>query len=352
MFQGLKNKMFGRFGKDIGIDLGTSNTIIFVKNKGIVVQEPSVVAINSKTEQILAIGHEAKNMLGKTPPYIQVSKPLVGGIISDYEVAEKMIKFFLDKINEDNLGFWARPRVVVCCPLEITEVEIKAIEDACLSAGARQVNIVQEPMAAAIGGRMPIRDPLGNMVINIGGGKSEMAVISLGGVVVWKSTTVAGEEMNKNIVQYAREAFNLLIGETYAEQIKIKIGSALAFSEKTEFPIRGRDMISGLPKEVIVSDSHIREALERSVKTIVEQLKTILEITPPELTADIHERGILLTGGGSVLKGLDKILSQSVEIPVRLSDDPLTAAVRGIGLLLDDDALLREISLPSARDYK
>lgn len=342
--------LFSKFSKDVGIDLGTANTLIYVKEKGIVINEPTVVAVNTRTEQIVAVGNEAKGMLGKTPQHVTVTKPLLNGIISDYEVTERMLKYFLDKVNEDGFTILSRPRVVICVPLEVTEVETKAVEDAVISAGAREVKLVQAPMAAAIGMRMPIQDPIGNMVVDIGGGKTEVAVISLSGVVTWKSTMIAGDEMNRNIMQYAREVFNLFIGESYAEQIKIKIGSAVELSEKMEFPMRGRDVVSGLPKEIMVTSDHIREALERSVRSIVEHIKMTLEVTPPELTADIHERGILLSGGGSLLRGLDKLIAQAAEIPVRIADDPLTSVVRGAGYLLDDPHLLKEVGLPSARD--
>jgi len=346
------NSLFKKFSNDLGIDLGTTSTLVYVKDKGIVINEPSVVAINTKTEQILSVGNEAKNMLGKTPAHIEVTRPLTHGIISDYEVTEKMLKFFIEKVHEGGFTFMARPRVVICVPLEVTEVETKAVEDACIAAGARQVSVVQEPMAAAVGSRMPIEDPVGNMIVGIGGGNTEVAVISLGGIVTWKSTSIAGDELNKNIIQYAREVFNLLVGETYAEQIKIKIGSALPLEDRIEFPMRGRDVITGLPKEVMVSDGHIREALERSVKSMVDHIKMTLEVTPPELTADIHERGLLLTGGSSLLRGLDRVIAASTEIPVRIADDPLTAVVRGTGILLDESELLREIELPSSRDIK
>lgn len=342
-------KFFNKFSKEIGIDLGTSKTMVYVKGKGIVIDEPSVVAVNTRTEQILAVGNEAKNMLGKTPPHIEVTKPLANSIISDYEVAEKMLRYFIEKVHEEGLGILSRPKIVVSVPLEVTEVEIKAVEDAVISAGAKEVYIIQEPMAAAIGARMPIQDPIGNMIVNIGGGNTEVAVISLSGVVNWKSSPVAGDEMNRNIMQYAKEIFNLFIGETQAEQIKIKVGSAIDTGERTEFPMRGRDIISGLPREVMVTDAHVREALKKSVDAIVGLIRTTLEMTPPELTADIHERGILLTGGSSMLKGLDKIISQSADIPVRIADDPLTAVIRGTGILLEDEQLLKEITLPSAR---
>ncbi len=344
--------VFQKFTTEVGIDLGTANTLVYIKQKGIVIDEPSVVAVNTRTEQILAVGNEAKSMLGKTPPHIEVTRPLSHGIISDYEVTEKMLKYFIDKINEDRFAIVSRPRVVICVPLEVTEVERKAVEDATISAGAKEVFIIQEPMAAAIGSHMPIQDPIGNMIVDIGGGNTEVAVISLSGVVNWKSTPVAGDEMNKSIIQYAKEVFNLFIGESHAEQIKIKIGSAMPEDEIIEFPMRGRDVMTGLPREVMVTNEHIREALERCVSTIVEHIKMALEVTPPELTADIHERGLLLTGGGSMLKGIDKIISQMADIPVRVDGDPLTSVVRGTGILLDDEALLKEVALPSARDSR
>ncbi|MBD3311723.1 MAG: MreB/Mrl family cell shape determining protein [Candidatus Magasanikbacteria bacterium] len=346
------NSVFKKFSKDLGVDLGTANTLLYVRDKGIVINEPSVVAVNIKTEQILSVGNEAKNMLGKTPPHIQLTRPLTHGIISDYEVTEKMLKYFIEKVHEGSFTFMARPRVVICVPLEVTEVETKAVEDACIAAGAREVYVVQEPLAAAVGSRMPIEDPVGNMIVDIGGGNTEVAVISLGGIVTWKSTTIAGDELNKNIIQYAREVFNLLVGETYAEQIKIKIGSAMRQEEKMEFPMRGRDVVTGLPREVMVSNEHIKEALDRSIKAIVDHIKMTLEVTPPELTADIHERGILLTGGGSLLRGLDQVIATMAEIPVRIADDPLTAVVRGTGILLDEEKILKEVSLPSARETK
>jgi rod shape-determining protein MreB len=345
-------KLFKKFGKDLAIDLGTANTLVYTPDKGIVINEPTVVAINVKTEQVLAVGAEAKSMLGKTPPHIQVTRPLKNGVIFDYEVTEKMLKYFIDKVHQDGFTLTTRPRVIIVVPLDVTEVEVKAVEDAALSAGAREVIVVQEPIAAAIGSRMPIEDPIGNMIVDIGGGNTEIAVISLNGIVTWKSTPIAGDEMNKNIVQYAREVFNLYVGESHAEEIKIKIGSAIAVTEKIEFPMRGRDVITGLPKEVIITNDHVREALKRSVKTIVDYIKMTLEITPPELTADIHERGILLTGGGSLLKGLDKVIAKNAEIPVRIADDPLTAVVRGAGILLDESELLAEVRLDSARDIK
>lgn len=349
--------MFGKlFGSlkhtSIGIDLGTANTLVYTQDKGIVIDEPSVVAINTKTEQILAVGNEAKHMLGKTPPHISVTRPLHEGIISDFEVTEKMLKFFIDKVAADSFSIGVRPRVVIGVPLDVTEVETKAVEDATLAAGAKEVIIVQEPMLAAIGARMPIQDPVGNMLVDIGGGNTEVAVISLSGVVTWKSTPIAGDELNKNIIQYAREVFNLLVGESHAEQIKIAAGSALETGNETEHTMRGRDVITGLPKEVSFTEDHIYEAIDRSIRTIVDYIKMTLEITPPELTADIHERGMLLAGGGALLRGLDTVIANATQIPVRIVDDPRTAVVRGTGVLLDEPELLQEVRLPSTRESR
>lgn len=352
MVKAMFKNVFRKFSQDIGIDLGTANTLVFVKDKGIVINEPTVVAINTRTEQILAIGNEAKAMLGKAPSHIVVTRPLTHGIISDYEVTEKMLKYLIEKVLERSLTMITRPNIIIGVPMEVTEVETKAVEDVTIAAGARDVKVVQEPMAAAVGCRMPIRDPIGNMVVDIGGGTANVAVISLSGVVTWKSSTIAGDEMNKNIIQYAREVFNLLVGESHAEQIKMKIGSAAPAGETMEFPMRGRDVMTGLPKEIMITDAHIREALERSVSSIVDLVKMALEITPPELTADIHERGLLLTGGGSLLRGLDAVIADAAKIPVRRADDPLTAVVRGAGILLDDHDLLKEVMLPSARSKK
>ena len=347
--------MFKNFGKkitkSIGIDLGTANTRVYTTDKGILIEEPSVVAVNTKTEQILAVGHEAKEMLGKTPGHILVTQPLQKGIISDYEVTEKMLRFFIDKVMSSGFGA-SRPRVVISAPLNVTEVEVKAVEDATISAGAKEVFIVQDAMSAAIGARMPIQEPIGNLVVDIGAGKTEAAVISLSGVVTWRSTPIAGDELNRNIIQYAREVFNLFIGESQAEQLKLKMASALPSKEKTEAALRGRDVVTGLPREVKVTDSHVREALARSLHTIVDHIKMTLEVTPPELTADIYERGLLLTGGGALLRDFDRLISKSADIPVRVVDDPLTTVVRGTGVLLEEDELLKEVALPSARDRK
>lgn len=344
------NKLLGRFSKDLGIDLGTSNTLVYSKDGGIVINEPSIVAVNTRTDQILSVGRDAKDMLGKTPPHIQITKPLSKGIISDFEVTEKMLKYFIDKVHDESFTFVPRPSVVIGVPLETTEVERKAIEDAALSAGARKVHLVENPLLAALGARLPLSEAVGMMIVDIGGGTTEIAVMSLAGVVTWKSLDVAGEEMNKNIIQYARDNFNLLLGERIAERLKMRIGSAIEPEESMEIEMRGRDLLTGLPKEIIINDSQIREALARSVRTIVENIKATLETTPPELVADIYERGIVLTGGGALLRGMDTIISRQAAIPVRVADDPLTCVVRGAGLLLEDSQLLKDISLPSATE--
>jgi len=342
------NKLFGRFSKDLGIDLGTSQTLVYVRENGIVINEPSVVALNTRNDQILAVGTEAKDMLGKTPPHIQIIKPLTKGVIADFEVTEKMLKYFIDKVHAESFTIVPRPRVVMGVPLETTEVERKAIEDAALSAGAREVFLVENPMLAALGSRLPLAESVGMMVVDIGGGTTEIAVMSLAGVVTWKSLDTAGDEMNKNIIQYTRDTFNLLLGERVAERLKIRIGTAMEPEAPLEMEMRGRDLLSGLPKELIVTDTQIREALEHSVATILENIKATLEVTPPELVADIYERGIVLTGGGALLRGLDTLIARETSIPVRVADDPTTVVVRGAGALLDNEALLKDIALPSA----
>lgn len=340
-------KMFtSRFSKDLGVDLGTANTLMYSRGKGIVVNEPSFVAVNLRNGQILAVGHDAKAMLGKTPPHIQVSRPLQRGIIADFEVTEKMLRFFFEKIHRESSALIPRPRVVVGVPLNITEVERKAVGDAVMAAGAREVHIIEEPMAAAIGVGLPISDPTGNLIIDIGGGTTEIAVISLNGVVTSKSIPIAGDEMNRNVVQYARDVFNLLLGERVAEDVKIEAGSAMPLSERREVSMRGRDLLSGLPREIMVNDEQVREALARSVKSMVEHIKSILEITPPELVADIYRQGIILSGGGALLRGLDRAISEGTGLSVKIADEPLFAVVKGAGLLLEDRRLLKDISIP------
>ncbi len=341
------NRILGRFSQDIGIDLGTANTLVYVKDRGIVINEPSVVAINTRTNQILAVGDAARRMVGKTPGHIVATKPLVDGVISDFEVTEKMLKYFFDRVHRESFSFLPRPRVVIGIPLGVTEVERKAVEDAALHSGAREVYLIEEPMAAAIGARLPIQDASGNMVVDIGGGTTEIAVLSLGGVVAWRSLRLGGNKFDQDIVQYGRDHFNLLLGERTAEEVKIRLGSA-ADMDLPESKIRGRDLMTGLPKEVPITAQQIREALHRSIQTIIENIKATIESTPPELVADIFERGILLTGGGALLRGIDRAIMAETHIPIHISDDPLTAVVRGTGIVLDDLEVMKNVLVLSS----
>ncbi|MFH1225976.1 MAG: rod shape-determining protein [bacterium] len=341
------NRFFGKFSKDLGIDLGTTNTLVYIKDRGIVINEPSIVAINLRTDQILAIGAEAQKMIGKTPAYIQVIRPLVDGVISDFEVSEKMLKYFIDKVHRESFNFLPRPRIIIGTPLDVTEVERKAVEDAALAAGAREVYLIEENMAAAIGAGLPVQDASGSMVVDIGGGTTEASVISLGGIVTWKTMRVAGNKLDQDIINYARGKFNLLLGERLAEEIKIAAGSAMELAEPIEIKMRGRDLISGLPREITITDAHIREAIAKTVRLMIEEIKSALEATPPELVADIYRKGLTLTGGGAKLRGLDLAVAQATGIPVRVADDPLTAVARGIGIVLEDLEQLKEILVPA-----
>jgi len=342
-------KFLRRFGRDIGIDLGTANTLVYVRERGIVVNEPSVVAVNTRTGQIIAVGEDAKKMVGKTPAHITATRPLVHGIISDFEVTEKMLRYFIEKVLGGSRSFLTRPRVVVGIPLEITEVERKAVEDAVLSAGAREVFLIEQPIAAALGARLPIEESVGTLVVDIGGGTTDIAVISLGGIVASRSLKAAGDELNRNIVAYVRDHFNLDLGERNAEIVKVRIGTAAPLEEPLEMPVRGRDIVTGLPKEVMVNDEQIREAMQRTVRAIADGVRAVLEVTPAELVSDIYERGMVLTGGGALLKGMDAVLAAATDVHVRVAEDPLTCVVRGTGMLLDDTDLLREVRVPSAQ---
>lgn len=344
------NKLLGKFSHDLGIDLGTRNTLVYVADKGIVINEPSVVAINKRTNEILEVGEAAKKMVGKTPGHIETIKPLVEGVISDFEITEKMLKYFINKVHSENFALVPRPRVVIGIPLDLTEVEKKAVEDAARSAGARKVYLIEEAMAAAIGARLPVTEATATMIVDIGGGTAEIAVISLGGVVTWKSLKFAGNEFDNNIIEYIREEFNILIGEQLAEKIKIAIGSAVPLDEPREIEVRGRDLLTGLPKAIMINDKQVREAIGRTIAKIIENIKTILETTPPELVSDIYERGLYLSGGGALLRGLDKAISAAAKIPVKIVDDPLSCVVRGTGLLLSNKELLEKVILPTSYD--
>lgn len=342
-------KFFGRLKKNLGIDLGTTQTLIFQQDRGIVIRESSVVSINTRTDQILAVGDEARKMLGKTPPHILAATPLEHGVISNFEVAEKMLKYFIDRVQADKFSFSAKPRVVIGIPLDVTEVEKKAVEDVVLSAGASQVFLVENIMAAAIGARIPIQDPSGNMVVNLGGGLTEVAVISLDGIVNWKTSKIAGLTLDKDIIKFARDQFGLVLGDMVAEDIKKRIGSAVDLNETLEIQMRGRDVMTGLPREVIVNNFQIQQALLRSIESIVDVIKSTLETTPPELVADIYQKGIILTGGTSQLKGIDMFIAQVVQIPVHVADDAQTCAVRGMGIILENEPLLKDIAVPSSQ---
>lgn len=337
--------MFDKFYKlisnDIGIDLGTSNTLVYLKGHGIVINEPSVVAVNQKTNQILAVGTKAKEMLGRTPGHIKAVRPLVDGVISDFEVTEEMLSYLINKADKMTKKM-ARPRVLIGVPSGTTNVETRAVYDAARSAGAREVYLVEEPMAAAIGIKLPIKDAVGSMIIDIGGGTTDIAVISLGGIVKSKNLKIAGDRLNEDIMTYMRDEFKILVGERTAEAVKIAIGSVVP-GEYMEIEVRGRDLLTGLPREVVVTDSDIREAFSLSIKEFVEGVKDVLETTPPEILSDIMRNGITLTGGGALLTGIDRLLQGVLRIPINIVDDPLSAVARGTGVILDNLEYYREV---------
>ena len=330
------------FSHDIGIDLGTANTLVYLRGKGIVINEPSVVAVNKKTGQVVAIGTEARAMLGRTPEHILAIKPLVDGVISDFETTEEMISYLLGRATAGSKKIFS-PRVVVGVPSGITNVEIRAVRDATRNAGAGEVHIVEEPMAAAIGMRLPIHEPVGNMVIDIGGGTSDIAIVSLGGVVKSKNLRIAGEKFNSDIVAHVRNQFKVLLGEKTAEMIKTSIGSVLPTHAPLEMSVKGRDLVTGLPKEIIITDTDIRDALSQSVESLVEAVREVLESTPPDILSDIMQRGVYLSGGGALVKGLAELIENEINIPVHITADPLTAVARGTGIILEDLESFRDI---------
>ena len=333
-FPGIEN-LRRLFSHDIGIDLGTANTLVYLRGSGIVINEPSVVAINQKTGQVVAIGTEARAMLGRTPGHILAIKPLVDGVISDFEITEEMLSYLLNRAIVGSKKVLS-PRVVVGVPSGITNVEIRAVRDATANAGAGEVHIIEEPMAAAIGMRLPIREPVGIMVIDIGGGTSDIAIISLGGVVRSKNLRIAGDKFNSDIVAHVRNQFKVLLGEKTAEMIKTSIGSVLPTHAPLEMPVRGRDLVSGLPKEIILTDTDIRDALSQSIESIIEAIREVLESTPPDILSDIMNRGVYLSGGGALVKGLPELVESEINIPVHVALDPLTAVARGTGIILED----------------
>jgi len=335
-------KFYDLFSADIGIDLGTANTLVYVRGHGIILSEPSVVAVNQKTERVVAVGQDAKQMIGRTPGHIVAVRPLVDGVISDFEITEEMLAYLINKARETAKKM-IRPRVVIGVPTGVTNVQIRAVRDATKSAGAREVHIVEEPMAAAIGIRLPVKDPVGSMIIDIGGGTADIAVISLGGIVHSKSLNVAGDRLNADIISYIRDEFKILIGDRTAEGIKTAIGSVADSGTPSEASIKGRDLVTGLPREVVITESDIREAISSSVSNLVETAKEVLEETPPEVLSDIMHRGIILVGGGALIPGMAELLHKELKIPVHIADDPLTSVVRGTGVILEDIEGFREV---------
>lgn len=337
------------FTKDLGIDLGTANTLVYIKGKGIVLTEPSVVAIQSDTGNVLAVGDEAKQMIGRTPGNIVAIRPMKDGVIADFEVTHTMLRYFMRKALNKNLNYFTRPRVVICVPAGVTTVEERAVKEAAIQAGAKEAYLIEEPMAAAIGSGLPIHEPTGNMIVDIGGGTTDVAVISLGGIVTSRSIRIGGDEMDEAIVHYIKRSYNLMIGERTAEEIKTSIGSAVDPSDGQVYQVRGRDLVTGLPKMINVQAKEIKDALAEPVSSIIEAIKVCLEKTPPELAADIMDRGIMMAGGGSLLKGLDQLLSSETGMPVHLADEPLSSVAVGAGKALENIEALRRLFIPNRR---
>jgi rod shape-determining protein MreB and related proteins len=340
------DRLLGLFSNDLAIDLGTANTLVYVKGEGIVCNEPSVVAVHQNTRgsrRVLAVGSEAKRMLGRTPGNINAIRPLKDGVIADFEITEAMLRYFIQKIH--NRKTLVRPRIIICVPFGVTEVEKRAVRESAESAGAREVYLVEEPMAAAIGAGLPITEPAGNMIVDIGGGTTEVAVISLSGIVFSKSVRVGGDKMDEAIVQYIKRKYNLLVGERTAELVKITIGSAYPGNEIQTMEIKGRDLVAGVPKTVEITDEEIRDSILEPINQVVEVVRIGLERTPPELASDIVDKGIVLAGGGALLRNLDTLLREETGLPVMLADDPLTAVVMGAGKVLDEISLLRDIAV-------
>ena len=335
------NGLLGLFSNDIGIDLGTANTLVYVKDQGIVLREPSVVAVRSGTSQVLAVGDEAKRMLGRTPGNIVAVRPLKDGVIADFEMTESMLRHFITKVHNRK---WVRPRVVIAVPSGITEVEKRAVKESAAHAGAREVYLIEEPMAAAIGVGLPVQDAAGNMIVDIGGGTTEVALISLSGIVFSRSVRVAGDELDEAIAGYMKRAYNLMIGERTAEEIKIKIGSAYPMDKETSMEVKRRDLVAGLPKTLAITSQEVREALLEPIATIVESVRVTLERCPPELSADLVDRGLVLAGGGALLRGLDRLLQEKTGLPVHIAEDPLSAVAEGTGRALSEIKFLRQVA--------
>jgi rod shape-determining protein MreB len=326
----------------MGIDLGTANSLVYVKDRGIVLREPSVVAIQTGTNRVLAVGNEAKRMLGRTPGNITAIRPMKDGVIADFEITEAMLRYFIRKVQSNRI--MVRPRIIISVPSGITEVEKRAVKDSATHAGAREVYLIEEPMAAAIGVGLPVQEPAGNMIVDIGGGTTEVALISLAGIVFSRSVRVGGDEMDEAIIQYMKRVYNLMIGERTAEQIKISIGSAYPLPEETSMEVKGRDLVAGLPKTLTLTTEEVREALHEPISTIVEAVRFTLERSPPELSADLVDRGLVLAGGGALLRGIDKLIAEQTGLPVHVADDPLSAVAEGTGMVLHELKFLRKVA--------
>jgi rod shape-determining protein MreB len=337
------NEVMGMFSNDMGIDLGTASTLVYVKGQGVVLCEPSVVAIEKGTLNVLAVGEEAKRMLGRTPGSIIAIRPMKDGVIADFEITEAMLRYFIKKVH--NRKVFVRPRIIVAIPSGITEVEKRAVRDSALHAGAREVYLVEEPIAAAIGVGLPIQEPAGNMIVDVGGGTTEIAVISLAGIVFAKSIRIGGDEMDLAVINHMKKTYNLMVGERTAEEIKIKIGSAYPLEEELGMEVRGRDLVSGLPKLITISSEEIREALNEPVSQILEAVRLTLERIPPELSADLIERGVVMAGGGALLRGLDKFIAEDTGLPVHIADDPVTAVALGTGTVLNEINYLKKLTV-------
>ncbi|MBM4142932.1 MAG: rod shape-determining protein [Lentisphaerae bacterium] len=334
------SRFLSLFSNDIGIDLGTANTLVYVKDRGIVLREPSVVAVQAGTKRILAVGEEAKRMLGRTPGNIVAIRPMKAGVIADFEITEAMLRYFIKKVH--NHRKMVRPRIIIAVPSDITEVEKRAVKDSATHAGAREVFLIEEPMAAAIGVGLPVQEPAGNMIVDIGGGTTEVALISLAGIVFSRTVRVGGDEMDECIVQYMKRVYNLMIGERTAEELKISMGSAYPVEEETSAEVKGRDLVAGLPKTLTITSAEVREALQEPVSAIIDAIRITLERCPPELSADLVDRGMILAGGGALLTGIDKLIAEQTGLPVHLADDPLSAVAEGTGVVLNELNFLRK----------
>lgn len=338
-----------RFNKwlshDIGIDLGTANILVYVRGHGIIINEPSVVAVNKKTGRVVAIGSDAKRMIGRTPAHVTAIQPLVHGVISDFEITEELLAYFIRKARDLSRGKFMRPRVVIGVPSGITNVERRAVKDAATSAGARAVYVVEEPMAAAIGVRLPVHEPVGTMVVDIGGGTTDIAVISLSGIVRSKGVHIAGDKLNQDIIAYIRDQFKVLVGERTAEDVKLAISAVGPTRGSSETAIRGRDLVTGLPREVVITENDLREAVGASIASLVEHVKDVLEMTPPEVVSDVMHRGIYVVGGGSLIRGMGEMLEEELKIPIHIPEDPLTAVVRGTGIILEHFSAYHDVFL-------